>query len=186
MLVHVWSWPQFWLAALLGSVFWYAGLLWVYRRKGNGDWFRGGGKGNEKAPEPLPHRWEEEFDDSEDDLMGQKQQAEGDLLLTQEEFSFKPLDRSVPEPEFDDPDNALLQGDVFDLMENLKPVIASAGLDKAAFIALVNEQVREFPRLIKSVLLFTVYQLVCEQVADAGHFAFKLRPGELEADLLGD
>lgn len=178
-MLHNCTWQAFLIAAILFSLLWLAGILLLFYRKELNAFL----SGRDKEPvEPLGHAWADDFEQVEDEgLMGKSALPEGVSVLEQDEFSFAPakVKPSAAIPANDE----LLQGDVFDLMEQVKPIFGKVGLDKEKFIDLVNEEVRDFPRLMKNPLLDSVYEQVCQQVNDSAVLEFELSVEELKENL---
>ncbi len=151
------------------SLVWLAGVVALCYRKELNNLLSGGAK---RKPEPLAHAWEEDFEP-----LGKPGLPDGVSILEQDAFSFAPAEEEMP------PDDALLQGDVFDLMENVKPILEVRGIEKELLIGLVNEQVRDFPRLMRSPLLDSVYGDICERVNGSDELEFELSAEELKENL---
>jgi hypothetical protein len=178
-MLHNCTWQAFLIAAILFSLVWLVGVLLLFYRKELNAFLSGSAR---EPVEPLGHAWADDFEQAEDDgLMGKPALPEGVSILEQDEFSFAP---AKVKPGIDlTPNDELLQGDVFDLMEQVKPIFGKVGLDKETFIDLVNEEVRDFPRLMESPLLDSVYEQVCQQVNDSVVLEFELSAEELKENL---
>jgi hypothetical protein len=178
-MLHNCTWQAFLIAAILFSLLWLVIILLLFYRKELNAFLSGSAR---EPVEPLDHAWADDFEQAEDDgLMGKPALPDGVSILEQDEFSFVP---AKIKPGIDlTPNDELLQGDVFDLMEQVKPIFGKPGMNKEAFIDLVNEEVRDFPRLMESPLLDSVYEQVCQQVNDSAVLEFELSVEELKENL---
>ncbi len=178
-MLQAFTWQQFLIAAVVFSLVWLVIVLMVFYRKELGAFLSGGSK---PRVEPLTHAWQGDFDNiAEEGVMGKPALSDGVSILDQDDFSFK---QGVVKPGNDVPaTDELLQSDVFDLMERIKPVLEDAELDKDALIDLVNGQVRDYPKLMQSPLLESVYERVCHQVNESAVLEFELSAEELKENL---
>jgi len=177
------TWQQFLVAALVFSLVWLVVVVLVCYRKELFSLLSGGGQ-QEAKTEPLKHAWQDDFENVADDgLMGKRSLPDGVSIVSQDDFGFKRPDDVGEDLNAlaADPDE-LLQSDVFDLMENLKPLFLDHSLSKAGFIELVNDRVSDFPRLLKSPLLIPVYEQIVDEV-NGGVMAFKISVTELQEEL---
>jgi len=172
-MLHNCTWQAFLIAAILFSLLWLVVVLLLFYRKELNAFL----SGSVREPiEPLGHSWADDFDQVADEgLMGKPALPEGVSILEQDEFSFAPAKVT--------PNDELLQGDVFDLMEQVKPIFGKIVFDKEMFIDMVNEEVRDFPRLMKTALLDSVYEQICQQVNDSAVLEFELSVEELKENL---
>jgi hypothetical protein len=176
-MLHNCTWQTFLIAATVFSLVWVVIVLLLFYRKELFALLAGEAV---VEPEPLGHAWADDFEGAEEDLglMGKAVLPDGVSILEQDEFSFMPA--VLPAVPLVD---ELLQGDVFDLLEQIKPVFVKVGLDKEKFIALVVEEIRDFPRLMESDLLDSVCEQVCQQVNDSAVLEFELSVEELKEGL---
>ncbi|MEZ2338799.1 hypothetical protein AB6735_24325 [Mucilaginibacter sp. RCC_168] len=175
-MLQAFTWQQFLIAALIFSLVWLLVVFLVFYRKAVFKLLSGDSK-----VEPLKHAWQDDFEQpADDDLMGKTVQPDGVNILGQDDFGFAPKD--LPEQAEVD-SGEVLQTELFDLMENVKPLFEAPELDKAGLIEAVNEEVRHYPKLMNSPLLETFYLLVAEQVLESGALDFNLKPAELQAAL---
>jgi hypothetical protein len=173
-MLQAFTWQQFLIAALIFSLFWLVVVLLLFYRKEVFAFL----SGSKREVEPLKHAWQDDFEQAGDDLMGKTAELEGISVLGQHDFGFAPR----VEPDADDetavsPD--VLQSDLFDLMEDVKPLFDSK-LSKAGLIDAVNELVRSYPRLSDSTLLETFYLMVAEQVQESTTLDFEVTAAELQ------
>jgi hypothetical protein len=187
MLLHAFTWQSFLIAALVFSLVWLGVVLLVFYRKELFALLSGrvaDEEGLSGPLEPLRHAWQDEFEEGDDSfdegLLGPSVLPEGVSILAAEDFGFVGAGRDTDEVPVD---TALLQGDVFDLMEQVKPFLEDAALDKGGFIAAVNAQVRDFPRLMRSDLLGTFYEVLAEQVSNSAVLGFSVAVAELQGAL---
>jgi hypothetical protein len=162
MLLHAFTWQQFLVAAFVFSLVWLAAVALLYYRKELNHL----ASGTKPKSEPLSHAWDEDFEP-----LGKPALPDGVAILEQDEFSFAPAEE------------ALVQGNVFDLMAEVKPLLTETGLDKESLIERVNHRVRDYPRLMASPLLATFYEEVCERVNGEGLAEFELSVEELKENL---
>ncbi|WP_139235744.1 hypothetical protein [Mucilaginibacter polytrichastri] len=180
------TWQQFLVAALVFSLVWLLIVALVFYRKELFALLSGSSPDEAKrSVEPLKHAWQEDFEGSgDDDLMGRQALPDGVSIVSQDDFGFRrPVEvvaEGIDSP-VADPDE-LLQSDVFDLMQNLKPLLSDHSLSKEDFIEQVNDEVSDFPRLLKSPLLVSVYEQIVDEVNE-GVMAFKISLTELQEDL---
>lgn len=174
-MLNQFTWQQFLIAALIFSLLWLLIVLVLFYRK---ELFAFISKKPKDEVEPLTHAWQNDYEPAPDEgLLGKSALPEGVYIVEQDEFGFK-------QPELDTGTNdELLQADVFDLMERVKPFLGDASLDKGDFIGLVNEQVRDYHRLLESTLLDSFYELLAEQVDDSVYLDFEISAAEFR-DLL--
>ncbi|MBD1366573.1 hypothetical protein IDJ77_22355 [Mucilaginibacter sp. ZT4R22] len=177
-MLQAFTWQQFLIAALIFSLVWLVVVLLLFYRKEVFAFLSGA------KPEvvPLKHAWQDDFEqEPDDDLMGKAAEQEGISVLGQHDFGFAPR---VEEPAEDDTSvgGDVLQSDLFDLMEDVKPLFDSE-LDKAGLIEAVNEEVRRYPRLMDSTLLETFYLMVAEQVQESDTLDFEVTARELQGAL---
>ncbi|MEO6520556.1 MAG: hypothetical protein ABIN91_02690 [Mucilaginibacter sp.] len=177
-MLQAFTWQSFLIAALIFSLVWLLVVSLLFYRKEVFKFLSG------KAPdvEPLPHAWQEDFEEEDpDDLMGKPTEPEGISVLGQHDFGFAPRieaeETAIP-TEADV--NELLQTELFDLMEDVKPLLDEEVWDKTELIEAVNEQVRRYPRLAGSSLLETFYLTVAEQVRESDHLGFVVTVAELQ------
>lgn len=177
MLLHAFTWQQFLIAALIFSLVWLLVVLVLFYRKELFAFLSGTSK-----VEPLKHAWQDDFEAlPDDDLMGKSIEPDGVSVLGQDDFSFAP--REMPGQDDAAIGAEVLQTELFDLMEEIKPLFDRPELDKAGLIAAVNTEVRHYPRLMDSTLLETFYLLVAEQVQESGTLEFDLTAAELQEAL---
>lgn len=91
MLQHF-TWQQFLVAALILSLIWYGAVILVFFRKQLQEILNGKRK-PAGPPEPLPHAWEEDYEDepvNDDELMGKPALPEGMTRLSMAQFGFAP------------------------------------------------------------------------------------------------
>lgn len=92
MLQHF-TWQQFLVAALILSLIWYIVVIPLFYRNEFNDLLSG--KRKQAGPSgPLPHEWDEEFEDEpfgEESVMGKSRLPEGVTRVSMEQFSFAPL-----------------------------------------------------------------------------------------------
>jgi len=178
-MLHNCTWQAFLIAAILFSLVWLVGVLLLFYRKELNAFLSGSPR---ELIEPLGHAWADDFETAADEgLMGKPALPEGLSILEQDEFSFAP---AKVKPGAAIPANdELLQGDVFDLMEQVKPIFDIEKVKKTMFLALMTEEIRNFPRLMDSDLLDSVCEQVCQQVNDSGLLEFELSVEELKENL---
>jgi hypothetical protein len=176
MMLQAFTWHQFLVAALIFSLAWLLVVLLLFYRKEFFAFLSGSPK-----VEPLKHAWQDDFEPlTEDDLMGKTIDPDGVSIVSQEDFSFAPDE--LPEQDAVD-SGEVLQTELFDLMENVKPLFEAGELDKAGLIEAVNTQVRRYPKLMGSTLLETFYLMIAEQVQESGTLDFGLSVAELQEAL---
>jgi hypothetical protein len=173
-MLQAFTWQQFLIAALIFSLVWLVVVLLLFYRKEVYAFLSGG----EPKVEPLKHAWQDDFEQAPDDeLMGKVTEPDGVSVLGQDDFGFAPRAETLPE------DNAvaadLLQSDLFDLMEDVKPLFNSK-LNKVDLIDAVNAEVLGYPRLLDSTLLETFYLMVAEQVQESSTLDFEVTATELQ------
>ncbi|RKR81882.1 hypothetical protein BDD43_2043 [Mucilaginibacter gracilis] len=171
-MLHAFTWQQFLVAALIFSLVWLLVVLLLFFRKEVFEFLSG------KTPEvePLKHAWQEEFEEDPGDLMGKASEAEGVSILGQGDFGFVPRDLSYDVPV---DSGEILRSELFDLMEDVKPLFQASDLSKAELIGEVNASVRLYPKLLESTLLETFYLMVAEKVGESETLDFKISAEEL-------
>lgn len=85
------TWQQFLVATLVLTLVWYVGvILLFYRKELNA--FLSGKRQERQPPEPLPHHWEKDFDQAEEEieeaLLGKPQLPEGMTTVSMGGFGF--------------------------------------------------------------------------------------------------
>jgi hypothetical protein len=176
-MLHNCTWQVFLIAATVFSLVWVLVVLLVFYRKELFGLLSGT---TDEVVEPLGHAWADDFEEPHAglELMGKAVLPEGVSILEQDDFGF------VPAADSNKPANdQLLQGDVFDCLEQIKPVFDLEKVKKEIFIALVSEEIRDFPRLMESELMDSVLEQVCQQVNDSGVLEFELSVEELKENL---
>jgi hypothetical protein len=178
-MLHNCTWQAFLIAAVVFSLVWLAVILLLFYRKELNAFLSGK---VEKPVEPLRHAWADDFEAVPDEgLMGKPALQDGVSVLEQDEFSFAPSE--FKESNENAGADELLQSDVFDLMENIKPLLGNKVLGKEDFIDQVNDYVHGYSKLVKSPLLDSVYELICEQVNASDLLEFELSAEELKENL---
>lgn len=178
-MLQAFTWQQFLIAAMIFSLVWLLVVLLLFYRK---EVFRV--LSGEPKVEPLKHAWQDDFEqEPEDELMGKTAQPDGVSILGQDDFSFAPKAETDEVPVVPDIDaGQVLQTQLFDLMENVKPLF-DTDLDKWELIEAVNAEVRHYPKLSSSTLLETFYLMVAEQVQESETLDFEVSVAELQAAL---
>lgn len=178
------SWLQFWIAAGMLSLCWWAAVLLLFFRRELGVWFGGGsGTGSPLAgagsgdlgSSRLPHRWEngvESFDGGEllapvtDDLMGKAKMPEGMSMVASGDFGF-----------VGDGSREEQVGLVPDVLEELKTVfqlLAAQDGTKTDFLLLMKPVREQFPGIGSSPALLRINAFIRD------HAPFHLSVQELE------
>jgi hypothetical protein len=176
-MLQAFTWQQFLIAALIFSLVWLVVVLLLFYRKEVFAFL----SGSKPDVEPLKHAWQDDFEQVPDDLMGKAAEQDGVSVVSQSRFGFLPRETINDEPDPEDPAVVaqVLQTDLFDLMENVKPLFEAEELDKAGFIDAVIAEVRNHWRLIDSTLLETFYLIVTEQVQESATLGFEVTAAEL-------
>lgn len=177
-MLHAFTWQQFLIAAVVFSLVWVVVILLLFYRN-EVSALLPGGKPN---IEPLKHAWQDDFEEGPDDLMGKVAEPDGVSLVNQNHFSFLPRETFDAGQVADDAGQAagVLQTDLFDLMEDVKPLFDLEELDKAELIDAVNVEVRRYPRLRDNSLLETFYLMVADQVQESATLDFRVTASELQ------
>jgi hypothetical protein len=180
-MLHAFTWQQFLIAAMVFSLVWAIVILLLFYRKEVSAFLPGG----KPDVEPLKHAWQDDFEEVPDDLMGKVAEPEGVSVVSQNHFSFLPPETFDAGHAADDAAQTaeVLQIDLFDLMEDVKPLFDSEELDKAELINAVNAEVRRYPRLRESNLLETFYLMVADQVEECPTLDFEVTAAELQGAL---
>ncbi|SMD01368.1 hypothetical protein [Pedobacter nyackensis] len=159
-MLKAFSWQDFLLAATILTLIWYL-LVWIlfYR------------KSEPLSPIPLPHAWEEEFDqlDEQDNLMGKPAMEHGVSIVQAEDFSFaeRELRDEYPDQLEDPPE----------LREEIKTIckiIASEDGTKEDFFSLFEMLKDKYPEIASSSALADLNEFISE------HVPFQLSDQELE------
>jgi len=139
MLQHF-TWQQFLVAALILSLIWYMVVVPLFYRNELNDLLSG--KRKQVAPSaPLPHEWDEEFEDepfAEESLVGKSRLPEGVTRVSMDQFSFAPLVATTLD---EDGSKDTQLGIVPDVLEELKRIFHILERDKAGkdeFISLFS------------------------------------------------
>jgi hypothetical protein len=178
------SWLQFWIAAGMLSLCWWAAVLLLFFRRELGIWFgAGSGAGSSLAgtgsdnlgSSRLPHRWEngvESFDGGEllapvcDDLMGKPKMPEGMSMVASGDFGFA-ADASREE-------QVGLVPDVLEELKTVFQVLAAQDGTKTDFFSLMKPVREQFPGIGSSPALLRINAFIRD------HAPFHLSAQELE------
>jgi len=149
MLQHF-TWQQFLTAALILTLIWYVGVILIFYRKELND-FLNGKRTPATPPEPLPHVWDEDFEDEplseEENLIGKPILPEGMSRLSMAQFGFAP---NVKETAIEDEDKETQLGLIPDVMEELKSIfhiLDTEHGDKDDFISLFGLVSSKYPKI---------------------------------------
>lgn len=155
------SWQDFLLAATILTLIWYL-LVWIlfYRKSGA------------LSSTPLPHAWDQEFDQLEEEanLMGKPAMEHGVSIIQAEDFSFT-------EKELRDEDLDQLE-DVPELQEEIKTIckiITSEDGTKEDFFSLFEMLKDKYPNIASGSAQSSLNEFIAE------HIPFKLSDQELES-----
>ncbi|MEQ7801306.1 hypothetical protein ABDJ41_16045 [Pedobacter sp. ASV1-7] len=164
MMLQVFTWQEFLIAALVLSVLWYAGVgLLFYRGE-----ILGFLSGRGKSSEPLAHSWQDQVDELELDLMGGVAGESGVSVLEADEFSFVPresVDRDL------DP-----LGDLADVQDEIKGICSVLEMEngtRADFFALFAMIREKYPKVFEGGVRVELAEFIVE------HLPFELSEDEL-------
>lgn len=179
------SWLQFWIAAGMLSLCWWAAVLLLFFRRELGVWFGSGAaavSSGERSPgsagsdaSRLPHRWEngvESFDGGEllapasDDLMGKPKMPEGMSMVASGDFGFA-ADASRE-------DQVGLVPDVLEELKTVFQLLAAQDGSKMDFLLLMKPVREQFPGIGSSPALLRINAFIRD------HAPFHLSVQELE------
>jgi len=161
-MLHQITWPQYLLFAAVALLVYY-GIVWLcYFRQ------------EEKTPPKPDQKSFPQADDS--DLLGQPADEYGVSTLGSDELNFGPTltDR-----------NELLQGDIADLLEDLKPAFElieeQDPENRERLIRLLVTGIRRYPRVLQSDLLEVVLLEICDNAL--AELSLAISPEELQTAL---
>jgi hypothetical protein len=212
IVLHQFSWLQFGIAAIILAVCWYAAVALLFFRKDIQALFKGkvkpvDGEALRRSWDDGEEIWDEELQ-SADELMGGQLEEEGVSRLSFSSFGFAPreetktvmyaapeneevqaymgqepiADTATGKNEEATPGEDLIQGDMADLLEEVKEVFSYyaryAPDDKKGFMEKIYLQVRNYPRIVKSSLLEPLFRDVAIQASE--ELAFQLSGKELQ------
>jgi hypothetical protein len=168
IMLQQFTWLQFLIAALILSLIWYVTILLLFYRK---DLYAilTNRKNVKSSKEPLPHIWENEFDElTPDDPMGKPASPEGLTTVNMSEFSFGQKENASKFQQL---------GIVPDLLEELKTIfniLQKEDGTKADFFSLLALTKAKHPKIGSNPNI----QYITDFVRD--HVPFMLTQQELE------
>ncbi|MHB8205910.1 hypothetical protein [Mucilaginibacter sp.] len=150
MLKHF-TWPQFFIAVVILTLIWYAGVILLFYRRQITDLLKGKRKPS-ISPEPMQHHWEEDEEyetiaGEEDNLVGKPALPEGMSELSMAQFGFAP---KIAAPAMDDEDKDTQLGLIPDVIEELKSIfhiLETEGGGKTDFISLFGLVSTKYPKI---------------------------------------
>jgi len=176
MLQHF-TWQQFLTAALILTLIWYVGVILIFYRKELND-FLNGKRTPATPPEPLPHVWDEDFEDEplseEENLIGKPILPEGMSRLSMAQFGFAP---NVKETAIEDEDKGTWLGLVPDVLEELKSIfhiLEKENGNKEDFISLFGLVSGKYPKIRNTPNQQAINDYIRENLP------FKISDGELD------
>ncbi len=133
------TWQQFFVATLLLTLVWYAGVILIYYRKELKAFLKGS-KTSKPVSEALPHRWDEDTltEESEDNLMGKPALPDGMSIGTLDQISFAENQKESQ------------LGEVPDLLDELKNVFSILEKEdgnKSDFFSLMKLVTAKYPKI---------------------------------------
>lgn len=164
MMLQAFTWQDFLLAALVLSVFWYAGVGLLFYRGEISGFLSGKGGGSE----PLAHGWQDQVDELDLDLVGGASGESGVSVLEADEFSF------VPRELADLPLDPL--ADLEDVKVEIKSICAVLEMEegtKADFFALFAMIRGKYPTVFAGEEILELREFLVE------HLPFELSDPEL-------
>nr|WP_294895104.1 hypothetical protein [uncultured Pedobacter sp.] len=168
-MLQTFTWPQFLLASLMLSLLWYAGVAIFYYRSELKDFVKG--KVRRSLPkEPLPHKWEEDYEtaqEEEDDLMGKPAVPDGLSSTSMNEFSFA-------ERQNDHEEQLGLLPDFLEELKTIFNILEKEDGKKADFISLFGMVKAKYPKATESANIEAINQYIRE------HAPFLLSNEELD------
>jgi len=149
-MLHYFTWQAFFYAALILTLSWYVGVILLFHRAALND-FLGGNHPSTAPPEPLPHVWDEDFEDEpladEESLLGKPVLPEGMSRLSMSQFGFVPR---VTATAMENEDKGTRLGLVPDVLEELKSIfhiLETENGNKDDFISLFGLVSAKYPKI---------------------------------------
>lgn len=134
------TWAQFLLAAAVLTPVWYCSIILLFYNKELKS-FLNGKPVQSKATEPLPHHWDQQVDqfeqEAEDYLMGKSKMPEGVSVLSAEEIGF-----ADPKPQ-----QLGLVADVLEEIKTIFGILVKEDGNKHDFLNLMQSVRESYPKI---------------------------------------